>query len=250
MFIRFTTLVLTLLIPVCLWAKTDSLIVSASGLQSPTGIWWPEPAKKKAGKKNVPMDKIRAEAPVVVWFHGGMTSGNCSKGLVAGDDFAKLFPDRIVVSASACRQNHWAAPQTLSVVDAALDSVAARRKAPVTRVDLVGISDGALGVILYSYSGKREIRNRLLMSSYGASLGEASQIAAQPKLKTGRWRFLQGGSDRLYPQDQTVPWIESFCKNVGVDCDLKFDPAGEHDWQYWKLNRLPWIRDAILGATP
>lgn len=240
-FILFVSLVATT------WAAPDSLMVRAPGMESATGVWWPS-ANPSGGAKG--LLKGRSEAPVVVWFHGGMTSGNCAKGFVAGDDFAQLFPDRIVVSASACRQNHWATPQALAAVDAALDSVAARRKAPVNKVDLVGISDGALGVIMYSLSGKRRIGNRLLMSSYGASLGEASAVAAEPKLKSGRWRFLQGGSDRLYPAAQTLPWIQSFCKNVGVDCDLQYDPAGEHDWQYWKLNRLMWIKDAILPATP
>lgn len=217
-----------------LWANPDSLVVSTSGVKSDVGVWWPKNYK----------------APVTVWFHGGMSSGNCSKGLVAGDDFAKIYPDRIVVSASACKQNHWATQQMINAVDAALDSVALRRKSPVEQVDLVGISDGSLGVIMYSYLGKRSAKNRLLMSSYGGFLGEPNEIAAVPKLQSGRWTFLQGGSDRLYPSDKSVPWIESFCKGVKVECELKFDEKGEHDWQYWKTNRHSWIDEAIFDKTP
>lgn len=235
MFLRIKIFVV--LLASLLWATPDSLIVSSAGMQSATGIWWPDVKKK-------------GDAPVVVWFHGGMTSGNCEKGYVAGGDFARLFPDAIVVSVSACRQNHWATEMAMSVVDVALDSVAARRKKSVQEVHLVGISDGALGAIMYSYLGKRNVHNRLLMSSYGASLGEAPAVARMARLQTGRWRFLQGGADRLYPSAQTVPWIESFCKNVKVDCDLRFESAGEHDWLYWREKHLDWIKEAIFPGTP
>ena len=69
------------------FAAPDSLVIDVRGakasFQSPAGIWWPKKIKK---------------APVVVWFHGGMSSGNCAKGLVAGADFAELYPEKIVVS--------------------------------------------------------------------------------------------------------------------------------------------------------
>ena len=106
---------------------------------------------------------------------------------------------------------------------------------------MVGISDGSLGVIAYSMWGKRKIINRILMSSYGESLGPAAQVATQPTLKSGHWRFIQGGADRLYPAEKTVPWIQEFCQNVGTTCDLKFDPQGEHDWSYWQNKHKDWI---------
>ena len=212
----------------------DSLLIDVRGtgslFQSPAGIWWPKKIKK---------------ASVVVWFHGGMSSGNCAKGLVAGADFAELYPEKIVVSVSACRENHWVTKAAINAVDAALDSVAAKRGAPVEHVSLVGISDGSLGVLVYSLEGRRAVDDRLLMSSFGAFLGGAVELAAPKKMQVGRFRFLQGGKDRLYPSDQTVPWITEFCKVVQVDCELRFDPEGEHDWSYWKGKRMEWIRDAI-----
>ena len=198
--------------------------------KSATGIWWPPHHASKS--------------KVVVWFHGGMTSGNCQKGFVAGEGFSKLFPDVIVVSASACRENHWATENMVAAVDAALDSVAKRRASFVDEVSLVGVSDGAIGVMVYSMRGKRRVKDRLLVSSFGPALGPAAQVAAATA-KTGRWRFLQGGSDRLYPPHETFPWIQEFCKNVGVDCDLKYDPAGEHDWSYWQERHQDWIREAV-----
>lgn len=215
-------------------AATDSLTVPSSdgSVKSEAGIWWPSQKSKTA-------------SPVVVWFHGGMTSSNCAKGLVAGDDFSKLYPRAVVVSVSACRANHWGTPAMVSVVDGALDSIAAREKRLVEEVSLVGVSDGGVGVIMYSLYGGRKVKDRLSMSTYGAIFGDAGPLASQKKLQTGRWRFLQGGNDRLYPSDVTVPWITEFCKGVRVDCELRFDPAGEHDWSYWRSGRLDWIREAV-----
>ena len=216
------------------FAAPDSLVIDVRGakasFQSPAGIWWPKKIKK---------------APVVVWFHGGMSSGNCAKGLVAGADFAELYPEKIVVSVSACRDNHWVTPAAIAAVDAALDSVAAKRGAPVERVSLVGVSDGSLGVLVYSLEGRRAVDDRLLMSSFGGFLGEPTPLAVSPKMHSGRWRFLQGGKDRLYPSEKTVPWITEFCKAVQVDCELRFDPEGEHDWSYWKDKHMEWIHEAV-----
>lgn len=235
----------------CVYANaapdTLSVPVGNSDFQSPTGVWWPQSANSKKSAKVKKLEKNKREsAPVVVWFHGGMGSGNCAKGLVAGADFAELYPKKIVVSVSACRENHWVTKGMMDAVDAALDSVAARRKTPVERVSLVGVSDGALGVLVYSLEGRRAVEDRLLMSSFGRLLGDAAAIAGAKadRMRMGRWRFLQGGKDRLYPSGETVPWITEFCKAVQVDCELRFDPEGEHDWSYWKDKRMDWIREA------
>lgn len=193
----------------------------------PVGVW------RAAGNKT--------SAETIVWFHGGMTSNNCQKGLVAGGALSKMMPSYTIVSASACKQNHWVEPSTIKNLDIALDSLTKRQKKEIPEVSLVGISDGSLGVIAYSMWGKRKIKNRILMSSYGESLGPAAQVAAQAPLKNGRWRFIQGGSDRLYPSEKTLPWIQEFCQNVGTQCDLKFDPQGEHDWTYWQNKHKDWI---------
>ena len=236
------------------WAggRPDSLTVVSVDqgnrmlVKSATGVWWPEPPK--SSKASFP--RHAAKSGVVVWFHGGMTSGNCEKGLVAGDDFAKLFPNVVVVSASACRDKHWATDVMLNAVDAALDSVAARRGSPVGEVSLVGVSDGALGVLVYSMQGRRRVKDRLLASSFGKLLGEARAIAGvnASRMRSGRWRFLQGGNDRLFPAGESKPWIEEFCREVRADCMLRFDPAGEHDWSYWREKHLDWIRESISSG--
>ena len=183
----------------------------------------------------------KATKGTIVWFHGGMTSSNCQKGLVAGGDLSKMLPQYTIVSASACKQNHWADPSTIQAVDESLDALAARQKKSIDEISLVGISDGSLGVITYSLWGKRKIKNRILMSSYGESLGPAAQVAAQPSMKNGHWRFIQGGKDRLYPADVSLPWIQEFCQNVGTGCEIRFDQEGEHDWSYWQNKHKEWI---------
>lgn len=245
-------LALSLVLFVCtaLFASQDSLDVPAQGVKSAVGVWWPAKANSPAKASVKTKAKLLAHAAkseVVVWFHGGMTSGNCQKGLVAGDDFSKLFPDVIVVSASACRGDHWATGPVMAVIDAALDSVAARRKSPVEEVSLVGVSDGALGVLIYSVHGKRRVKDRLLASSFGKLLGDARALAGKnaARMRAGRWRFLQGGNDRLFPAGEARPWIEDFCKELQADCVLRFDPAGEHDWSYWREKHPDWIRDAF-----
>ena len=233
-------------------AHPDSLTVRSVDpekkvfVSSATGVWWP--VQPKSSKASFPHHA--AKSRVVVWFHGGMTSGNCQKGFVAGEGFSKLFPDVVVVSVSACRDRHWVTGAMVAAVDAALDSVAKRRVSFVDEVSLVGVSDGALGVFVYSMQGKRRVKDRLLVSSFGPALGPASQVAATLAAKSGRWRFLQGGSDRLYPPHETLPWIQEFCKKVGVDCGLEYDPAGEHDWSYWQERHLDWILAAFLRKTP
>ena len=243
---RFSFVVTLLFFCAHTFAAHDSLSVPVgnSGFQSPTGIWWPQAMNSKKSQKAKRANV--AKSSVVVWFHGGMGSSNCAKGLVAGTDFAELYPGKIVVSVSACRENHWVTKGMIETVDAALDSVAARRKSPIEKVSLVGISDGSLGVLTYSLEGRRAVEDRLLMSSFGGFLGEPQTIASQKKMQSGRWRFLQGGKDRLYPSEKTVLWITEFCKAVQVDCELRFDPEGEHDWSYWWNNRLDWIRESVM----
>ena len=79
---RFGLIAPVLLASALAFAAPDSLLIDVRGagssFQSPAGIWWPKKIKK---------------ASVVVWFHGGMSSGNCAKGLVAGADFAELYPN-------------------------------------------------------------------------------------------------------------------------------------------------------------
>lgn len=218
------------------FGSQDTLKVYSQSVRdySKAGVWYGSKGNK---------------GPVTVWFHGGMTSGNCEKGLIAGGDIAKLLPEHTVVSGSACMNSHWVSRQGIEWVESALDSLAARRKAPIDSVYLIGVSDGALGVITYTTWGRRVPIAQVMISSYGPSMGEPKSVAQQLELHPGRWRFIQGGADRLYPFQETVPWIATFCKNVGRECDMKFDQRGEHDWSYWQKKHKDWILD-IFSKKP
>lgn len=223
------------------FANNDSLLLVENQFSSPAGIWFSESKLKQANSR-----------PFVIWFHGGMQSANCKKGIVAGQGFYELLKDStvIVASPSACHNSHWFSPELIKITDKLIDSLEVRFKRPIQEIDLAGVSDGGLGVLAYSLNGKRSVRSRLLISSNISGVGQAKVLAKSPKLRTGSWTFLQGGRDRLYPATSVLPWLRSFCQNIGSSCELLFDELGEHDWTYWAKNRPDWIRGFRTQKSP
>ncbi len=216
------------------FAKTDTLQIQFDASAEPVavGVWYPD----KMSNKNV---------PVVYWFHGGMRSSNCQKGLEAGKGFFELAEKALVISVSACGERDFLNPTTLAAFDASLDSLKKRFSFLADTVSLVGVSDGALGVFVYSLYGKRFIKNRLLVSSYLPLFGTAREWQDNPKFFTGKWTFFQGARDRLYRAEETFPWILDFCSVKSIRCQYEFDNLGEHDWSYWVKNKRRQIFDFI-----
>jgi hypothetical protein len=215
----------------------DTLRVSAGGIYSVTGVW----------HRGAP------ESPkVFIWFHGGMQSANCQKGLVAGnalDTLASSDASAVVVSASACGEHHWLSQEMLRIPDAALDSLERRWNVKISSVALVGVSDGGLGVLGYSLYGRRTVISRMLISTNLTQTADAASLSALPRVQTGRWLFIQGGNDRLYPAPTVLPWQDAFCKGVGLKrCEIKTDSRGEHDWSWWRANRKEWLDGYVRGA--
>lgn len=215
----------------------DTLRVSAGGVYSATGVW-------HRGTPGAPK--------VFIWFHGGMQSTNCAKGLVAGnalDTLVSSDPSAVVVSASACGEHHWLSQEMLRMPDAALDSLEHRWNVKISSVALVGVSDGGLGALGYSLYGRRTVVSRLLISTNLTQVAAAGSASALPSLRTGWWLFIQGGSDRLYPAPTVLPWLDAFCKGIGgKSCEIKTDPRGEHDWSWWRANRKEWLDGYVRGA--
>ncbi len=213
----------------------DTLLVQIPGFQS-MGAFWRPPAP------------LARRAPVIVWFHGGMGSANCGKGLSAGlalRDSALGLPPAWIVSASACGEHHWVNSGP-ALVDALLDSLEQRRGYAVDTVELAGVSDGGLGVVAYSLEGRRRVRSRLMVSTYAGLLADPLPLSRQPRAREGRWVFLQGGADRLFPSSRTRPWMRDFCSSLGsMQCLVRFDEAGEHDWSWWRAHRLDWLRHGL-----
>lgn len=213
----------------------DSMRIVLGSFESPAAVWHPQ--------------KV-VHPRLLVWFHGGMQGKKCDKGLEAGAALVpfleRLSRESAVLSVSACRENHWLSGAPLAAVDRMLDSLEARWKLKIDTVSLVGVSDGGLGVVGYTLYGKRSVRGRLLVSTNLAAVADAKNLAEDPRARTGTWMFLQGGSDRLYPSDRTVPWMERFCSALGGKvCRIRFDERGEHDWSWWTLRRESWIREFL-----
>lgn len=223
-----------LLLLLAVWSLADTLAVRIPGWQSVAAYWPPAPRDAR-------------RAPVVVWLHGGMGSANCAKGLTAGLPLldSALHKKAWVVSPSACGEHHWVASGP-ALVDALLDSLERRRGFAVDSIELVGVSDGGMGVVAYSLQGRRTVTRRLLISTYAGQLADASLLAQQPRIRQGRWIFLQGGADRLFPPARTRPWMTEFCSHLGsLQCLVRFDPSGEHDYAWWRAHRLDWLQQSL-----
>ena len=215
--------------------SADSILIAVKNFQSPAAVFH--------------LKKVR-QPKVYVWFHGGMQSAKCAKGYEAANALVpfleKSKSEAIAISVSACKENHWLSNNALLAVDKMLDSVEMRFHIRIDSVSLVGVSDGGLGIAGYTLYGKRSIRPRLLVSTNLSSVSDARNLSKAIRVRQGSWTFLQGGSDRLYPSNRTMPWLDEFCSVLGREqCVIRFDNRGEHDWSWWTANREGWIREFV-----
>ncbi|OIP52997.1 MAG: hypothetical protein AUK31_02320 [Fibrobacteres bacterium CG2_30_45_31] len=219
--------------------EVDTLRIPAGRFVSPTAVW----------HQGIPQ-----KPKVIIWFHGGMQSTHCDKGLVGGTSLATLAafdPSMVVVSPSACESFHWLSGEVLQVMDAVLDSLEMRWKVKVTEVSLVGVSDGGLGVLEYTLQGKRSVTSRMLVSTNLTQAVDPRSLATTARAQMGFWLFVQGGADRLYSSSTVLPWLDTFCQKMGSKrCELKMDPRGEHDWSWWLQNRKAWLEGFVKKAFP
>jgi len=214
-------------------AAWDSLHVLAGPSQSASGIWIPKGTHAPRG--------------LVVWLHGGMQSGKCEKGYEAG---LALLPylegmNMIVASPSACKDRHWMSRSGFEALEALMDTVFARYSIDSTRVWLVGVSDGGYGVMNYSLHGRRPISKRVFVSTFPGSWVPLENVPGlRSRLSHGRWIFLQGGADQIFPAFQSKPWMEGFCAQV-PQCELHWEQQGEHDMAWWNAKRPDLLRQVF-----
>jgi len=216
----------------------DSVFVKAGSIQSASGIWIPK------------LKSHKVKPGLILWFHGGMQSGNCTKGLQAGK---ALFPwiagrDMVVASASVCRDQHWLTPGGLDAIESLIDSVRKHVLIDTNRIELVGVSDGGFGVMNYSLNGRLPIAHRTLISTFaGAWVAEDAISQIRPRVSNGTWTFLQGGHDTFFPATRTRPWMNSFCAQV-PHCTIYWEDAGEHDMGWWTAKQ-PQLLSKVLNPT-
>lgn len=180
----------------------------------------------------------------VVWFHGGMNSSNPAKGLSAWIPLSQNWHPKsntLLISCSAWGERNWLDPRTVQSVDRAIEHVRASKK--LSRIRLIGISDGSLGVLAYQILGHHSAYSATLISSFPGLVLAPEQLG-HAKLQSIKWTFVQGGQDRLYPISDWQKWMRAWTAALPQTV-IKIDPMGEHDFSYWQAHHMDWILQSL-----
>ncbi|MDB5104139.1 MAG: hypothetical protein JWP91_1828 [Fibrobacteres bacterium] len=206
---------------------------NACGITVPAG--WNPAGRFPAGKAVV--GKGGRKRPLIVWLHGGMRSQNTEKGFEAHRALTLFVPPTgyFLCSPSAFAGQEWTGPRGISHIDSLIDYMVAHYPIDPKDINLVGVSDGCLGVIAYSLAGKRDINRRILISSAPQLVLPLESLPGRPRFAQGSWDFLQGGRDRLFPPDQVVPYLRQWEKTY-ANSRFHYFPEGEHDFSYYAAN--------------
>jgi pimeloyl-ACP methyl ester carboxylesterase len=189
------------------------------------------------------------KAGLIVWLHGGMRSQNREKGLEAHRGWLPFLPPRryYVASPSAYAGAEWTAPQGLAHIEALIDQMLKSYPIDSGDVNLVGVSDGCLGVIAYSLRGARPVRRRVLISSAPQLVVPPENLPGQARFAQGAWDFVQGGRDRLFPADQVLPYLERF-RALYPNARVHAFPDGEHDFS-WYAGHAPELLRSFFAES-
>jgi hypothetical protein len=184
-----------------------------------------------------PAGKALHKPGLIVWLHGGMRGQNREKGLEAHRALLPFVAPSgyYLCSPSAFGGEEWPTPQGIAHIDALIDYIAAHYDFDAKDINLVGVSDGNLGVIAYSLLGKRELHRRVLISSAPQLVLPLEALPGQTRFASGSWDFLQGGRDRLFPADQVIPYLKRW-EAVYQNAHLHYFPEGEHDFSFYSEN--------------
>lgn len=193
--------------------------------------------------------KASAKRPLIIWLHGGMRSRNLEKGFEAHRALVPFVASNEywLASPSAYLDNEWTRPQGLAHIDALIDYLAARYPVDTAAITLFGVSDGCQGVIAYSLQGKRadSVVRRILVSGAPQLVLDADALPGRKRFAAGRWDFLQGGRDRLFPPDQVVPYLRRWEK-LYPNAHLHYFPDGEHDFGYYAVKAPDLLKTLLL----
>lgn len=187
---------------------------------------------------------------LIVWFHGGMRSPNREKGLEAHRPLLSFVDSEayVLASPSAFAGRDWLVPAALLTTDALIDSLLSLYPIDPADISLVGVSDGSLAVIRYGLEGRRSIRRKVLVSSLPQLALSPQDLSARRRLAEGRWDFLQGGKDRLFPARNVAPFLREW-ERVYPNAHLHWFPDGEHDFGYYANHAPDLLRDLLKPAT-
>lgn len=204
------------------------------------GISLPAGGAPKSGK-----------AGLIVWLHGGMRSQNPEKGLEAHRGWLAYIPERryYVCSPSAYAGAEWPTPRGLGHIEALIDHMLEAYPIDPGNVNMVGVSDGCLGVIAYSLQGAHPLRRRVLISSAPQLVLPLETLAGQPRFAQGTWDFVQGGKDRLFPADQVMPYLERF-RAAYPNARVHAFPEGEHDFSWYAEHEPALLKTFFAASSP
>lgn len=174
---------------------------------------------------------------LIVWLHGGMRSANHVKGAEAHRAILPFINPKAyyLCSPSAFGGEDWLTPQGQAHIEALIGYMLAHYPIDSANINMVGVSDGTLGVIAYSTQGKRELRRRILISTFPQIVLPVESLGGRLKFATGTWEFLQGGQDRLFPVNQVLPYLKRW-ETLYSNAHLHFFPDGEHDFSFYSAH--------------
>lgn len=203
----------------------------------------------KSGAKAV--GKSRRKPGLIVWLHGGMRSQNREKGLEAHRALLPFVDPAgyYLCSPSAFAGQEWPTPQGIAHIDALIDYMSAHYALDTADINMVGVSDGNLGVIAYSLQGGHALNCRVLISSAPQLVLPLESLPGQARFAQGTWDFLQGGRDRLFPPDQVVPYLQQWEK-LYPNAHLHYFPDGEHDFSFYSEKASSLLKSLFSAEKP
>lgn len=187
---------------------------------------------------------------LIVWLHGGMRSGNREKGAEAHRAILPFVDPKAfyLCSPSAFGGEDWLTPKGQEHIENLIGYMLSHYPINPADINLVGVSDGTLGVIAYSANGKRAIHRRVLISCYPQIVIPPESLPGQAKFATGSWDFLQGGHDRLFPVQEVLPYLQRW-ESLYPNAHLHYFPEGEHDFSYYVANASDLLKGLFLPVT-
>ncbi|HKP97084.1 MAG TPA: hypothetical protein VJ385_15145 [Fibrobacteria bacterium] len=190
----------------------------------------------------------RRKPGLIVWLHGGMRSRNREKGWEAHRALLPFIDPAAyhLCSPSAFGGQEWPTPKGMAHIDALIGYMTAHYPVDPADINVVGVSDGNLGVIAYSLQGGHAFRRRVLISSAPQWVLPLEALPGQARFARGSWDFLQGGRDRLFPADQVIPYLREW-ERLYPNAHLHFFPEGEHDFSYYAEN-APDLLKSLFSA--
>gem|GEM_PF-923442 len=206
---------------------------NACGITVPAGS---NPAVQGTGVQGTSAKPRGKRRPLIVWLHGGMRSQNREKGIEAHRAMTLFVgpSDYYLCSPSAFSGQEWTRPEGINHIDTLIGYMLAHYPIDAKDINLVGVSDGCLGAVVYCLHGKYAINRRVLISSAPQLVLPAESLAGQARFATGSWDFLQGGKDRLFPPDQVIPYLKRW-ETLYPNAHLHYYPEGEHDFSYYAV---------------